>query len=94
MEKISTSAVALVPRTANLATLAVVVLATWWSGTQRPAVQPQIAVAASTTTAALPLRQSAEMAATGNVNATWPATTTSIQRDSLQSVSYLPRAPH
>ncbi len=36
MENFSTTHQTLVPRIANLATLAVVVAATWWSGAQRP----------------------------------------------------------
>ena len=99
MEKISTSAVALLPRAANLATLAVVVLATWWSGAQRPVSQADIASASSgataPSTAALPLHQAGEQSTGGAtaMTASWPAAATSIARDSLQAVSFQARAP-
>lgn len=99
MEKISTSAVALLPRAANLGTLAVVVLATWWSGAQRPVGQPQLAGAQSTAaapaTAALPLHQSSEMSAGGPtaISVSWPAAAANVARDSIQSVSFQSRTP-
>lgn len=40
MESISTKRRARLPWATNLATLAVVVVATWWSGAQRPAQAP------------------------------------------------------
>lgn len=97
MEKISTPAVASLPNAANLATLVVVLLATWWSGTQRPVDQPQIATstvtAAAPATAALPLQQAGQLAGAAGtaVSTPWPAGATSIARDSLQAVNFQPR---
>jgi hypothetical protein len=85
MENFSTPRAALVPRAVNLATLAVVVAATWWSGAQRPAEQPALA------------QQS--IPAVGTSLATPPAApqatvvqTTTMWRDGLQAVGYQPRA--
>jgi len=95
MENFSTSQVALLPRAANLATLAVVALATWWSGAQRPASQPVLASSTTATagTAALPLQQAAELAsipsAVGNAN--WPVQAAAVPRDAIQAVGFAPR---
>ncbi len=95
MENFSTSQVALLPRAANLATLAVVVLATWWSGAQRPASQPVLAssVTASAATAALPLQQSAELASAAPTagSAHWPVQAAAVPRDTIQAVGFTPR---
>lgn len=84
MENFSTPRAALVPRAVNLATLAVVVAATWWSGAQRPAEQPALA------------QQSIPAVSTSL--ATTPAATpamgvqsTTVWRDGLQVVGYQPR---
>lgn len=104
MEKISTPRAALLPRAANLATLAVVVAATWWSGAQRPVGQAMLATAdtppATTTADASVQRQPAMLTATAAATSTgaaiaattWPAqAATSIAREGLQAVSYQAR---
>ena len=86
MENFSTTGVALLPRAANLATLVVVVAATWWSGAQRPLVQDAAASQAKPPAT----RQAAEQT---TVNAGhWPVQTTSLPRDGLQPVGYQARA--
>lgn len=106
MEKISTPREALLPRAANLATLAVVVAATWWSGAQRPAGQAMLAVVDAAPIAApadpAALRQpalltsnpTAPIIATAATTATtWPAqAATTLAREGLQAVSYQTRA--
>lgn len=101
MEKISTPRSALLPRVANLATLAVVVAATWWSGAQRPGD----AAALATQGAGVPTKLAAVstgivghsgQAAAGMQPAgtAWPAqatAATSLARDGLQAVGYQPR---
>lgn len=62
MEKNSTPRADLLPRAANLATLAVVAAAMWWSGAQRPAGQAVLAVS-DTVPAALSATQSVAHAA-------------------------------
>lgn len=87
MENFSTTRVALLPRAANLATLVVVVAATWWSGAQRPAAQDT-----AVSQAAQPApRQSTEPATLANA-AHWPVQSTSLPRDGLQPVGYQARA--
>ena len=82
MENFSTPRAALVPRAVNLATLAVVVAATWWSGAQRPAEQP--ALAQQSVPAASPATAPAAPQATG-------LQATTLWRDGLQVVGYQPR---
>ena len=95
MENFSTSHGSLLPRAANLATLAVVVLATWWSAAQRPASQPDLAsaVTAKAATAALPLQQAAELASvpTAEGSARWPVQAAAVPRDAIQAVGFAPR---
>ena len=93
MEIISTPHVALLPRVANLLTLAVVVAATWWSGTQRPPIQPAMAVAGSPTAVAAPQPKTNETTVgTGTSHtANWPAEASLLPRDGLQIVGYRPR---
>lgn len=45
MEKISTPRRALIPVTANLSTVLVLMLSVWWSGAQRPSVDVRVASA-------------------------------------------------
>lgn len=100
MEKISTPRADLLPRAANLATLVVVASAMWWSGAQRPAGQPVIAVSDSlpaaqvaSATAPRPLAVTATTGGATAVAATWPAqAATTIARDGLQPVGYQTRA--
>jgi hypothetical protein len=84
MEKISTPSKTLLPRTTNLATLAVVVAATWWSGAQRPAGQADLAASA--------VAPAAQAVAT-TVASRQPAVlaTGPHARDGLQTVSYQTR---
>lgn len=86
MENFSTPRAALVPRTVNLATLAVLVAATWWSSAQRPAEQAALAQqavppAATSQPAAAP---AAQPAAHGLQAST-------LWREGLQAVGYQPR---
>ena len=96
MEKNSTSRTALLPRTTNLATLAVVVAATWWSGAQRPTAQAELAASARTPAtqavgATVVSRQPASLAANAGT-AGWPAqAATAVTRDGLQIVSFQTR---
>jgi hypothetical protein len=91
MENFSTTGVALLPRAANLATLAVVLAATWWSGAQRPDVQPALARTGTTDLAAAqkPQPEAVPAAATGAAH--WPSQATPLPRDGLQAVGYTPR---
>ena len=102
MEKNSTPRADLLPRAANLATLAVVVSAMWWSGAQRPAGHvPALAAAQAPAVAetndALSQRQPAVLTAISNPTgattaANWPAqTATTIAREGLQAVGYQTR---
>jgi hypothetical protein len=106
MENFSTNRPALVPRATNLATLAVVVAATWWSGAQRP--MDPLPLARTTPAveaghlAALPMQQSAELAAAAPAalpnaaNTTpvqssvfWPAqAAVNVAREGLQAVGF------
>ncbi len=90
MENFSTTRAALLPRAANLATLAVVVAATWWSGAQRPLAQDPLASQAAQPAT----RQAADQAATAGTASTarWPVQTTSLPRDGLQPVGFQARA--
>lgn len=103
MEKNSTPRADLLPRSTNLATLAVVVAAMWWSGAQRPAGQAVLAGSAAAPAArSVPAKQSvdapaprqpatAEAPAT-TVLATWPSqAATTIARDGLQAVGFQTR---
>ncbi len=102
MENFSTRRVAMLPQAANLVTLGVLVAATWWSGAQRPADQPVLAseAAATSTNAALPLRQGGVLATTDPTTTTtttdpslhWPVRATALLRDGLQAVGYQPGA--
>ena len=85
MENFSTPRAARVPRAVNLATLAVVVTATWWSGTQRPAEQPALAQPAAPAAPAMTAAAPAAQQATG-------LQASSLWRDGLQAVGYHPRA--
>ena len=84
MENFSTPRAALVPRAVNLATLAVVVAATWWSGAQRPAEQPALAQQSVPAASPSPATAPAAQQATG-------LQTTTLWRDGLQVVGYQPR---
>ncbi len=86
---------ALLPRAANLATLAVVVAATWWSGAQRPAGHPALAATESTASSktALPLLKTTDLSTTSStpVAAHWPVQATTLSSDSLQAVGFQTR---
>jgi len=94
MENFSTHRVALLPRAANLATLAVVVAATWWSGAQRPADGAALGTLAATSaeTAATTAARQPANPATADGASHWPVQTTSLPRDGLQAVGYQARA--
>ena len=93
MESFSTDRMALLPRAANVATLAVFVTATWWSSAQRPVEQAAQApgAAAQRTAAALPLPRAADLAEV-DTTAGWPAQSNAATRDGLQAVGYQARA--
>jgi hypothetical protein len=86
MENFSTPRAALVPRTVNLATLAVLVAATWWSSAQRPTEQPPIAQQAlpPAATSQPAVAPAAQPAAHGLQAST-------LWRDGLQAVGYQSR---
>jgi len=90
MENFSTPHRALVPWVANVATVAVLLTATWWSNMHRPApVSAEAAVTAPTTLPQAPVVQpTAAPAQTSNNQAGWPVQTTSVPRDGLQAVGY------
>lgn len=93
MESFSANCMALLPRAANLATLAVLVSATWWSSAQRPADQAAQAprAASQSTAAALPPPHAADLAEV-DATAVWPAQANAAARDGLQAVGYQARA--
>jgi len=93
MENISTPRAALLPRAANLATLAVVVAATWWSGAQRPAGQSVLAAtgAAATMAATGPSAQR-QLPVLTSTAADPLASAATIAREGLQTVGYQTRA--
>ena len=97
MENFSTPRRPLVPWVANVATLAVMVAATWWSSDQRPTNVVQSAAPVSPSPVPrLQARQPATGTAPGVNAATyvgtaqtlWPAQTTSLQGDSLKPVGF------
>ena len=100
MENFSTPRMAVLPRATNLATLAVVVAATWWSGAQRPAGPVPMAQAsiAASQSAALPVQQTTSLAPSETTATTtppaqshvfWPAqAAANIARDGLQAVGF------
>ena len=92
MENFSTPRPNLVPRLANLATLVVVVAATWWSNAQRPTDVPaEAALGTPAPQLIVPLQQSpAVLPTAGATQAHWPSTTTTLPREGLQAVGYLP----
>jgi hypothetical protein len=92
MENFSTPRPTLVPRLANLATLVVVVAATWWSNAQRPVDVPaEAALGTPAPQLIVPLPQSpAVLPTAGATQAHWPSTTTTLPREGLQAVGYQP----
>jgi hypothetical protein len=92
MENFSTTHPTLVPRLANLATLAVVVAATWWSSEQRPVDVPaEAALSTPAPQLVVPTQQApAVLPSAGATQAHWPSTSTSLPRDGLQAVGYQP----
>lgn len=106
MEKKSTPRADLLPRATNLATLATVVAAMWWSGAQRPEGLTDLAItelavteaaAASPSTHAPARQQLVLLSSTTTEDATaavaaWPAQATAMVRDGLQAVGYQTRS--
>jgi len=89
MENFPTPSRPLLPWVANVATLAVMVAATWWSSDQRPASRVQEAVAVQPAPVAVaPAHQPPTANSQGLTQALWPAQTTSLQGDSLRPVSF------
>lgn len=84
---------AALPRAANLATLVVLVSATWWSGAQRPAEQAAQApgVAIQSAAAALPRPHAADLVE-ADATVGWPVQAHAAPRDGLQTVGYQTRA--
>ena len=93
MENLSTQRVASLPRAANLATLVVLVTATWWSSAQRPVEQAARAQPAASQRAAaeLPLPRAADLAEVDTTTG-WTAQAKAATRDGLQTVGFQPRA--
>ncbi len=80
------------PWAANLCTLVVMVAATWWSSAQRPAPEsPELSSVANSVAAKnqkqIP-RQPPVAPAPVATQATWPAQTSSVQTDSVKTISY------
>jgi hypothetical protein len=94
MENFSTQRRATVPRAANLSTLVVLLMATWWSNAQRPVEQTARAPIAATqgATAALPLPRAADLAEVESTTG-WPAQSSAATRDGLQTVGFQAGAP-
>ena len=95
MENFPTPRRAVLPWAANIATLLVMVSATWWSSAQRPAAVGSSISAAGQTGATNKTKQTPRQVL--NVpaqdgpkpsQATWPATTTSLQNDDIKAASY------
>ena len=89
MENFPTPRRQLLPWAANVATLAVMVAATWWSSDQRPANPVrEAAVVSPPEEASQPARQPVVAPAAGATQAVWPAQTTLLQVESLKPVSF------
>jgi hypothetical protein len=89
MENFPTPQRQMLPWVANVATLAVMVAATWWSSDQRPDDPVQAATVAMPSPVAMPpVHQPVVAPAPAATQAIWPAQTTSLQGDGLKPVSY------
>ena len=97
MENFPTPRRPVLPWAANIATLLVMVSATWWSSAQRPiAVTPALSAAGdsgpASKTKQIP-RQVLTLPAQDEPKASqasWPAKTTSLPADGMQAASYAP----
>ena len=85
MENFPTKRQHLIPLVTNLATLAVVVSATWWSGAQRP--MSTLADVASQQALAQPTAAAREGQASTNP-AVWPQAQTALQPDAIKTVGF------
>jgi hypothetical protein len=97
MESISTLRSARLPWAANIATLAVVVMATWWSSAQRPAQAPiaQIGTAAQPAQPSQPVTQPANASQRKDgepipLRVQAPSTDATLVQASLRTVAYKP----
>ncbi len=88
MENFSTPRQPLLPWVANVATLAVMVAATWWSSGQRPASAVQVSAGVSASPARQALAAPAPSIHAGTPPAPWPAQTTSLQGDAIKPVGF------
>lgn len=87
MENISTRTKPVLPWITNVLTVAVVLTAAYWSNAQRPDAPAQ--QAAATAPAVTQVKQAPSVApAQGATQAVWTAPTTSLQRDSVQTVGF------
>ena len=85
MENFPTKRQHLIPLVTNLATLAVVVSATWWSGAQRPVSN------LVDTNSRQALVQAVAKAREGSANSTpavWPQSQTALQPDAIKTVGF------
>ncbi len=89
MENFSTPRHRLLPWVANIATVAVVLAATVWSGAQRPADR-ELSFAEPVTSQRVPEQSSVSVPAKSTSPGVWPVAGTVASRDALQSVGYVP----
>ena len=88
MENFPTKRLQLVPRVANLATLAVVVSATWWSGAQRPDANPDNATRLQMVSQAVTSAREATSNQAGTAQLAWPQAQTTLQPEAIKTVGF------
>lgn len=92
MENFPTKRLQLVPRVANLATLAVVVSATWWSGAQRPDTNPDTNPDSATrlqmVSQAVATAREATSNPAGSAQPAWPQAQPTLQPEAIKTVGF------
>lgn len=80
------------PRVANLATLAVVVSATWWSGAQRPdtnpGTNPDSATRLQMVSEAVATAREATSNQAGSAQLAWPQAQPTLQPEAIKTVGF------